>query len=248
MNLRKELCRLARRSSRGHRWTGSSSRQGGARRLTFSPQAWLKLLCFLHAGESEVGGFGISAPHDPLYVEGFVTVAQDATQVRVVFDDAAVADYFEQCVDRGLKPDRFARIWCHTHPDCSPQPSLTDEETFGRVFGRCDWSVMFILSRTHRTYARLNIAVGPGAQVPLEVAVDWEAWPRAVFESNAWTGHEGVFDAWINECRRNIRPCPPDPTTAEVALAKWEQEAWELERAALDLPPGGIGIARPTDP
>src|SRR3954462_15153578 len=83
-------------------WQGQVGRRGLSRRLTFSPKAWLKLLCFLHAGDFEVGGFGVSACGDPLYVEDFVTVAQAVTMVSVAFDDEAVADYFEDCAAKGL--------------------------------------------------------------------------------------------------------------------------------------------------
>ena len=72
--------------------------------LVFSPLAWLKLKFFCHAGDTEVGGFAISAEADPLYVEDFVTVRQHTTVVSVEFDDAAVADHFDDAVDAGLAP------------------------------------------------------------------------------------------------------------------------------------------------
>src|SRR4051812_23373924 len=116
--------------------------------LVFAPLAWLKLQWFCHAGGTEVGGFGVTAAHDPLLVEDFLTVRQRTSLVSVQFDDAAVADLFDRLVDRGLPPDRFARIWIHTHPGASPLPSVTDEDTFARSFGGCDWALMFVLSRT----------------------------------------------------------------------------------------------------
>jgi hypothetical protein len=77
--------------------------------VTFSPLAWLKLLMFLRAGDTEVGGFGISAEKQPLYIEDFVTVKQTVTAVTVAFDDTAVADFFDDCIDRGPAVSR--RIW-----------------------------------------------------------------------------------------------------------------------------------------
>ena len=130
-------------------------------RLRFSPLAWLKLQMFLHAGETEVGGFGISRENDLLHVEDFVTVRQQTSAASVEFDDGAVADYFDACVDQRLKPQQFGRIWLHTHPGSSPQPSGTDEQTFERVFGRCDWSIMFIIGRTGRTYGRAHFSGRP---------------------------------------------------------------------------------------
>ena len=60
--------------------------------LTFAPLAWLKLLYFCHAGDTEVGGFGISSERDCLYIQDFLTVRQQVTPVTVHFDDTAVAD------------------------------------------------------------------------------------------------------------------------------------------------------------
>ena len=125
-------------------------------RLTFAPLAWLKLQYFCHAGSTEVGGFAITAADDLLYVEDFITVKQQATSVRVRFRDEAVADFFDRCVDAGLAPQRFGRIWCHTHPSTSVTPSSTDEETFARGFGSCDWSAPISAGWKNLTRKRLD--------------------------------------------------------------------------------------------
>ena len=194
-------------------------REPPGRTLTFSPAAWLKLMFFLHAGETEVGGFALTDGHDPLSVEEFVTVRQRVSAVSVEFDDDSVADHFDACVDAGLTPERFARVWVHTHPGDSPSPSFTDEHTFARVFGGCDWALMFIVSRTGRTYARLGLRAGPGAEVPLGVAVDWGAWPQRVLED------EGRWDRrlleWAEEYERNVHPNAP----VQMTLAFDEADA-----------------------
>lgn len=154
--------------------------RAGPGRLVFAPPAWLKLQYLCHAGPTEVAGFGLSAEHDPLYLEDVLVVRQRATPVTVALEDAAVADLFDAMADAGVPPARFARVWVHTHPGASVTPSGTDEATFGRVFGGCDWAVMAILGRTGRTSARLRFAAGPEAEVALRTAVDWAAWPAAV--------------------------------------------------------------------
>jgi proteasome lid subunit RPN8/RPN11 len=141
--------------------------------LRFTPAAWAKLYFFCHAGETEIGGFGLTDPDDPLLVTDFLTVRQSVTAVSVEFDDQAVADLFEEQVDQGRRPDQFARIWCHTHPGNCPEPSGTDEETFARVFGSCDWAVMFILAKGGQTYCRLGFNAGPGGAILLHVAIDY---------------------------------------------------------------------------
>ena len=171
-----------------------------------APLAFLKLQFFLHAGETEIGGFGVSRTTDDLlYVEDFVTVRQRVSCVTVEFDDTAVADYFDAMVDDGKVPAQFARIWVHTHPGSSAQPSGTDEETFERAFGRCDWSIMFILSRTGQTYARLRFAAGPKASLLLPVRVDWAAWANTVADLGGERLGE-LAEAWMDEYGQNIRP------------------------------------------
>jgi hypothetical protein len=156
-------------------------------RLFFSPLAWLKLQWFCHAGHTEVGGFGISAEHNPLYVEDLAIVKQYATPVTVRFDDDAVAEL-------------FARLWIHTHPGDSAQPSGTDEETFARTFGACDWAVMFIVNRSAQTYARLSFSAGPGGQVLLPTAVHWTDLPKLL----ARTSLDDHLEQWRKEYATNV--------------------------------------------
>ena len=153
--------------------------------LCFSPTAWAKLLFFRDKGETEISGFGISQPSDLLYVEEFATIKQEVTMGSFCFEDNSVADFFDAQVDAGRKPEQFARILIHTHPGDSAQPSSTDEENFQRVFGRCDWAVMFILGRTGKTYARLRFNVGPGGEVVIPVYVDYSK-PFSRSDHEAW--------------------------------------------------------------
>ena len=171
--------------------------------LRFTPTAWAKLLYFRDCGGTEIGGFGISAADDLLLIEDFVTIKQDVSVASISFDDEAVANFFDTQVDIGRKPEQFARIWLHSHPGNSPQPSATDEETFSRVFGRCQWAVMFIVARGGQSYARLRFSVGPGGQVVIPVEVDYsqpfsqsnqEAWEleyKANIKASNWHGFFG---------------------------------------------------------
>jgi proteasome lid subunit RPN8/RPN11 len=174
--------------------------------LRFSPTAWAKLLYFRDKSENEVGGFGISKPDDLLCVTDFVTVRQQVTTVSVSLDDQAVADFFDEQVDLGRKPEEFARVWCHTHPDMSPQPSSVDENTFHRVFGQCQWAVMLILARDERTYARLCFNVGPGGQMPVPVKIDY-----------AVGFGPSDHPTWDAEYHANIRADTPTPGQLEAA-------------------------------
>ena len=153
--------------------------------LRLSPYAWAKLLFLRDAGPTEIGGFGVSAAGNPLLVEDIRLVTQRCDWASVAFDDGAVADYFDEQVDWGRSPEEFGRIWVHTHPGGSAEPSVTDEETFARVFGACDWAVMAILAQGGAPYARLRFGVGPGGSLEIPVEVDYgAAFPAA--ERGAW--------------------------------------------------------------
>lgn len=193
--------------------------------LRFSPTAWAKLLYLRDAGATEIGGFGITTPDDLLRVEDIVLIGQTCSVTHVEFDDSSVADFFDEQVDAGRQPEEFGRIWVHTHPGSSAEPSRTDEITFGRAFGQVNWSVMFILARGGQTYSRLRYNFGPGADVVLPVEVDFSP----PFQASAAT-------QWQAEYHRCVRAELPElvsvknpkllPPVDDFLLDDW-YEAWE---------------------
>lgn len=228
-----------------------SERRTCAEALVFTPLAWLKLQHLCHLGRTEVGAFAISDEHDPLRVEGLTLVEQRCTSVSVAFEDEAVAEHFDRCVDAGLPPRRFARIWVHTHPGDSAIPSGTDERTFDRVFGRCDWAVMCILARGGETYARLRIrAGGLHLERTLPVRVDYagceegrsalpgvlplEAWTRehqaCVRTESLWAEPVGVGDGSAGQAAAGSSYEAGDD---ESLLCAWLDEMDEDERLLL---------------
>ena len=164
--------------------------------LRLSPTAWAKLLFLRDVGETEVGGFGISAADDPLYVGDIQLVRQTCDVASVAFDDASVADFFDRQVDAGLTVSQVGRIWVHSHPGSCPQPSTTDEATFARVFGRTDWALMFIVARDGKTYARLQFNVGPGGSLMLPMEVDYRR-PFKGSDHAAWNAeYQANVEVW----------------------------------------------------
>ena len=199
-------------------WSALENRVGTATpELRFTPTAWAKLLLLRDYGETEVGGFGIAARDDLLLVEDLQLVKQVCSWAHVAFNDESVADFFDQQVDLERRPEQFARIWIHTHPGECPRPSMTDEETFDRVFGRSDWAVMFILAREGQSYARLRFNVGPGADVEIPVSVDYRR-PFGGCDSNAWQ----------QEYLTNVQPqqpvCTLNPEMEPVLSSPFDEE------------------------
>jgi hypothetical protein len=154
-------------------------------KLRFSPYAWAKLLFLRDRGGNEVGGFGVSAADDLLLVTDVCLVRQRCTAVTVRFDDDSVADYFDRQVDDGFSPERFARIWLHTHPGNSAEPTTTDDETFARCFGTSDWALMFILSKGGQVTARLQFNSGPRLSTELPVEIDFSR-PFPAADHQGW--------------------------------------------------------------
>jgi len=183
--------------------------------LRFSPTAWAKLLYFRDKSPNEVGGFGISAPDDLLLIQEFITVRQEVTCVSVKFDDEAVSQFFDQQVDLGRKPEQFARIWLHSHPGDSCEPSSTDEETFARVFGGCQWAVMAIVAQDDSTYARLSFHIGPGSQILIPTEVDFSG-DFGGTDHSAW---DAEYEADVRALEWSQRMALPAAPAANTQVA-----------------------------
>jgi proteasome lid subunit RPN8/RPN11 len=165
--------------------------------IRFTPYAWAKLLYLRDAGDTEIGGFAVTSPNDLLLVEDVCLVRQQCTAITVEFDDESVADFYDEQVDAGLKPEQFGRIWLHTHPGTSSEPSLTDEETFDRCFGSVEWAVMFILAKGGETYARLRFNVGPQSTQEINVEIVYSS----PFEGSNNFEWKREFDANVQKLR-----------------------------------------------
>jgi hypothetical protein len=190
--------------------------------LRLTPYAWAKLLHLRDLGETEVGGFGVSAPGDLLLVADVALVRQRCSPVTVKFDDSAVADYFDRQVDAGRTPEQFGRIWIHTHPGDCPLPSCTDEETFQRCFGSADWALMFILARGGQTYARLRFNAGPSGDLLLPVEIDFQE----PFAASDWA-------AWEEEYCYAILIEPEPPRVRELSRSIAARERWPDDSGVL---------------
>ncbi len=214
-------------------------RSKGTRRpvLRFSPTAWAKLLSLRDQGSTEVGGFAITSSDDLLYVEDVCLIQQNCTAVSVKFDDVAVAEFFEDQVAAGLRPEQFARVWIHTHPGDSASPSHVDERTFRRVFGRCDWAVMFILAQGGQTYARIRYGVGPGGAMEIPVRVDFRK-PFTASDIDCWQCEYAAsvhpLEFMPTPVRAGIQsntgmPASPDSSSDEFFFDEYTLERRELE-------------------
>ena len=171
--------------------------------LRFAPTAWAKLLWFRDRGPTEIAGFGVSRADDPLYVEEFITIPQEADVATFEFGDDATNDYLTDMVKAGYQPAECFRIWLHSHPGSGKGigPSGHDEEVFERCFGGCDWSIMFIINDSD-TYARLRLSASKG-QIAMSCKLDVERDYSGEFKGVT----EKDIEAWEDEYVRNISVC-----------------------------------------
>ena len=117
--------------------------------LILSNNAYRKLTWFRDSKDTEVGAMGISSPEDPLFITDFQFIKQECTAVSTDFDEAAQTDWIEDHMEAGDHPDHFLRVWAHTHPGPSADPSSTDWDTFQEAMGNMPWGVMLILGTSN---------------------------------------------------------------------------------------------------
>jgi hypothetical protein len=182
--------------------------------LRFTPYAWSKLLFLRDLGDTEVGGFGMSSEQNLFIIEDVLLIRQNCTAMSVAFEDEAVADFFDEQIDAGRQPECFGRVWVHTHPGNSAEPSSTDEDTFARVFDSASWAVMFILAQGGETYARLKFGSGPGAELLVPVAIAWDM-PFAGSDHDAW---EQEYDLCVRSIVASPIPIPNQLSSEDRAF------------------------------
>lgn len=169
-----------------------------------------------------MGGFGIAPADDLLCVEDIRLVRQSCTEITVQFDDHGVADFFDEQIDAGRRPEQVGRIWIHTHPGSCPLPSGIDVETFEHSFGRCDWAVMFILAQSGDCHAELHWRQGGDCRLPMSVEIDY---------SRPFPASD--FAAWQAEYERSVTP---SPNVWPAPPEEWEfPQEGEFNLASADL-------------
>ncbi len=172
--------------------------------ITFHPFAWFKLQWFCHKGDTEIGGYGVAKDKDkPLYIHDLVIPKQECSGATTDLDMDDLSLRWETLIEEGLQSSQYAAIWIHTHPMDSAEPSGTDEETF-KAF-RNQWAVMFILSRTGKTYCRLKVQAPSLSDVTvtkqLTTQIDYQRWSEDAVKLDL----NGATEEWEKEYQENIK-------------------------------------------
>ncbi len=169
-------------------------------KLVFSFYAYQKLKHICEKVKTEVGCYGISSPDNVLRVEDIYIPKQAADSMYNDFDVDDVADYMEKMFDEGLQPFQCTRIWIHTHPAGIASPSGTDNDTFARSFGECNFSLMVILPKSGKFYCRIQYKIAEFFhcfEIPVEVDSD------SAFNTKIRKG-------WLDEAEDKITEIKPN--------------------------------------
>ena len=212
--------------------------------LRFTPYAYAKLSFLRDYGDTEIAGFAMCQTDDPLLVTDFYMPHQDCTAVTVELDGASLLAYRAMCREQGLDEKHSFRIWVHTHPKISADPSSTDEDTFSELFDRTDWGIMAILSKTEDRYVRVRYGGdGPTANAELKWEIDYKAdFPASDIE--AWVAEYElavtIVKDWSAPTKKSKETTFRDMTVGEKVrenddkwreLAKgWPEDSWEPDK------------------
>ena len=127
-------------------------------------------------GSTEVSGCCVTHPNNFLCITDFVMAAQECSATSTEMDGEDLLSLMYMMRDQGIDNERWARIWLHTHPGMSPNPSQTDEKEFASNYASQQWAIMAILSTDGRTYCRLKSNVGPTITKELQIRVANGLW------------------------------------------------------------------------
>lgn len=143
------------------------------RTIMLSPRAMSKLAFWKSVTDNELSGMGIcDDPNDPCLITDVELIKQKVSIGSIELDDDAIVDFDARMHKLGLEPRQYMRVWIHTHPGKAfVTPSGTDIDTFEKILGKADWSVMLIVAE-EKIAAHVHVAGFPKL-FELPVNVDW---------------------------------------------------------------------------
>lgn len=187
--------------------------------IKFTPTAYAQILRVCQEAETEIGFWGITDPDNPLLIVGLHMPKQACTVASCSFDETGIGESVEELSKLGLHVSQYGRVWIHTHPGNSPNPSGKDEQTFSEDFKGKPFAVMMILAKGGQWYAR---AKWDGSNVPLlsreiDVSVCWDC----EFEGSDWL-------EWTNELSEKVTEPAPVFSAIEDRKSAWN--SWQETR------------------
>lgn len=160
--------------------------------LRFTQYAWRKLIWMRDRQKKEVAGWAVTDPDDNLLVRDIAILPQIVTYATFDFDKQGMSDYTVRRVREGMQPNQFLRVWIHTHPGESAEPSTKDLETFRRDLAEYEWQVMFIIGETGKYTCTMRLRLENGLVAETALPVEMHMDPAHVEE-------------WEKEFKENVK-------------------------------------------
>lgn len=191
--------------------------------LRMSPLAYLQWNTWLHAGDTEVGAFGVHAKDDPLLVDWLWLPPQECNAAFTQTDPGSWEDFLTDPDVRADLPGEVTPVWLHTHPGSSATPSGYDEDIFAKEFGTERLAVFAIKARRGETYGRVQVGGSKPFGFEVDVEVFWSWLPKyadriALF----FAGWEAEFKAKVREKKWVVKSVVTAADGKVVKLADWD--------------------------
>ncbi len=146
-------------------------------KLRFSPIAWQKIIIGMEYSKNEIGFWGITDKNDGLWVCDVYVPEQEVSSATTDFKDGACLKYLTTYAKQGYAPYQLGRVWIHTHPGNSTEPSGKDRHTFKTLIGQSAIGCMVIFGQNHTAQAWLLLTNPEQLQGQFElkipVEIDW---------------------------------------------------------------------------
>ncbi len=193
-----------------------------------------------HTMDVEVSAFGLArdsgSQADLMHIDDLIILKQSCTSVYTEMDEMAVANYCADLVENGYDIQQGMRVWFHTHPEMSADPSSQDEETFHHLTSNSDWYVMAIMSKLDLKYARLHVGAGVcklSQEIPIEI--DWSNFAADLARV------QKDYEEWKSQLQTNVA------RKNHLDGAQFDDGDFGWNRALYDVMSGGPGAAFAND-
>lgn len=182
--------------------------------VRLSPLAYIQWKTWCHAGDTEVGAFGVHVKDDPLVVDWLWLPQQECSPAFVQVDEGQWEEFaFDPEVRKDL-PGELTPVWLHTHPGSSATPSGYDEDNFVKEYGHERIAVFGIMARQGETYGRLQVGGAKPMGFELDVQTYWSWLPK-------YSDRVALFLAdWRKEFDAKVRVKKWAPVVTTVAPDK----------------------------
>ncbi len=198
-------------------------------------EVYLKLLRLLQEnGDTEFSAFGFMPDVATREITDLFVPLQYNSPGGTHMDDEGVAKLFSLLSEEGLEHEQYGRVWIHSHPTFSVQPSGTDWSTLKRTFGRCPWVLMIIVSLdggkfNSSVHLRVNSPMGCATRKLAKLEIDYaRGWPKEV-------------ESWVEARKQLFQDMPsPSSSTAKTEstmdrvsetrkFPNWDFKGWSLK-------------------